>query len=65
MARSAVQQAQRQVDRLHVLGERAHRDAVHARLGDLAHRGELDAPGGLELGAVARDRHRLAQARQR
>jgi len=37
-------EAHRQVERLHVLGERSHRDAVHARLGDRGGFLGLDGP---------------------
>src|SRR5207248_1456226 len=60
----SMNEAHRQIERFDVLGERADGDALHARLGDGAHRFERDAAGGLELGAVARDPHRLAHARE-
>src|SRR6185437_2622385 len=57
---SGIDEAEGDVERLDVLGERADGDAVHARIGDGAHVGELHAAGSLELGARAGDLHRLA-----
>src|SRR5690242_1037257 len=49
---SVMEETHGQVERRDVLGERSDRDAMHAGLGDRAHRLQRDAAGRLEFRAV-------------
>src|SRR5690242_8132194 len=62
MTSSRMDETHGEVERLHVLGERAYRDAIDAGFGDGSHGTQRDAARGLELGTAVGDLHRFAHA---